>query len=143
MDEANVRPDAVRHERNDADVRLLARYLVLLVIGVVAVYLSVAGFWRYATRKEVRRPVVSRWAAPSEVPPEPRLQVAPERDLQQMLQQDLTYLNSYGWSDPNRGLVHIPIERAMEELVQKGLPARAMRAPEGPGEERRNEPGAH
>src|SRR5258706_15589837 len=31
-------------------------------------------------------------------------------------------LNSYGWVDENGGVAHIPIERAMELTVQRGLP---------------------
>jgi hypothetical protein len=30
-------------------------------------------------------------------------------------------LNSYGWVDEKAGVVHIPIDRAMELLAQKGL----------------------
>jgi hypothetical protein len=34
------------------------------------------------------------------------------------------HLNSYGWLDKNAGVVHIPIERAMELTLQRGLPVR-------------------
>ena len=34
-------------------------------------------------------------------------------------------LYSYGWSDEKAGTVRIPIERAMELLVERGLPVRA------------------
>jgi hypothetical protein len=33
-------------------------------------------------------------------------------------------LDSYGWVDENAGTVRIPIERAMDLLVQRGLPVR-------------------
>lgn len=33
-------------------------------------------------------------------------------------------LNSYGWEDRSRGIVHIPIGRAIDLLLQRGLPAR-------------------
>jgi hypothetical protein len=33
-------------------------------------------------------------------------------------------LNSYGWMDRSNGIVHIPIARAMELLLQRGLPTR-------------------
>ena len=33
-------------------------------------------------------------------------------------------LNSYGWVDPKAGVVRIPIDRAMDLLLQKGLPVR-------------------
>ncbi|HVZ23631.1 MAG TPA: hypothetical protein VG871_21305 [Vicinamibacterales bacterium] len=34
---------------------------------------------------------------------------------------DLRTLNSYGWVDRSRGVVHIPIERAMELVAKEGL----------------------
>ena len=33
-------------------------------------------------------------------------------------------LNSYGWQDRSNGIVHIPIDRAMDLVVQRGLPTR-------------------
>ena len=33
-------------------------------------------------------------------------------------------LYSYGWVDEKAGTVHIPIDRAMELLVERGLPVR-------------------
>jgi hypothetical protein len=33
-------------------------------------------------------------------------------------------LNSYGWVDRSRGIVHIPIDQAMKLILQRGLPAR-------------------
>lgn len=33
-------------------------------------------------------------------------------------------LNSYGWEDRSNGIVHIPIGRAMDLILQRGLPTR-------------------
>lgn len=33
-------------------------------------------------------------------------------------------LNSYGWQDRSNGVVHIPIDHAMDLVVQRGLPTR-------------------
>jgi hypothetical protein len=33
-------------------------------------------------------------------------------------------LNSYGWVDQRKGIFHIPIERAMDLILQRGLPTR-------------------
>jgi len=33
-------------------------------------------------------------------------------------------LNSYGWEDKSNGIVHIPIDRAMALILQRGLPTR-------------------
>ena len=36
-------------------------------------------------------------------------------------------LNSYGWADPNAGTVRIPIQRAKELLLERGLPVREVK----------------
>lgn len=56
-----------------------------------------------------------------DLPPEPRLQVSPDRDWLDMFHQEQEFLNSYGWIDRNQGIVHIPIEKAMEIVAQRGV----------------------
>jgi len=58
------------------------------------------------------------------LPPEPRLQVSAPKDLEQYKAAQGEILNSYGWVDQKAGIVRIPIERAMDILVQRGLPVR-------------------
>lgn len=62
-------------------------------------------------------------------PPEPRLQVDPTQDLRAMRAEEDTRLASYGWVDKEAGVVRMPIARAMELLVERGLPAAAKKAP--------------
>src|ERR1700723_1564705 len=38
-------------------------------------------------------------------------------------------LNSYGWVDQKAGVAHIPIERAMELIVQRGIPVHSAGGP--------------
>ena len=45
-----------------------------------------------------------------------------------MRAQEEARLNSYGWIDEENGIVHIPIERAMDILAKQGLPARQGKA---------------
>ena len=47
-------------------------------------------------------------------PPEPRLQIAPSVDLKSMRAADDARLHGDGWLDRSAGVLHIPIERAME-----------------------------
>jgi hypothetical protein len=58
------------------------------------------------------------------VPPAPRLQVVPAQQLQQGRAAAEESLRSYGWVDKEAGIVRIPITRAMELLVERGLPSR-------------------
>ena len=55
-------------------------------------------------------------------PPAPELQIDSAGDLASFRAAEDARLQSYGWVDRDKGIVHIPIDRAMQELVQKGIP---------------------
>ena len=55
----------------------------------------------------------------------PRLQPQPFKDVYLLRQGQNDRLDSYGWVDKEAGVVHIPIDRAMELTLQHGLPVRA------------------
>jgi hypothetical protein len=63
---------------------------------------------------------------PNQVPsyPAPALQVKPQVDLQTYRTRADHDLNSYGWIDQGHGVAKIPIERAMDLLLARGLPVR-------------------
>jgi hypothetical protein len=46
-------------------------------------------------------------------------------DTQSYLQSQQNLLNSYGWIDRQNGIVRLPVDRAMELLLEPGLPTRA------------------
>ena len=54
-------------------------------------------------------------------PPQPRLQTNPPEDLAQFLVDEDKRLNTYYWIDKEKGIVHIPIEQAMQELAEQGI----------------------
>ena len=54
-------------------------------------------------------------------PPQPRLQTDPSEDLAQFLADEDKRLNTYYWIDKKKGIVHIPIEQAMQELAEEGI----------------------
>ncbi len=56
--------------------------------------------------------------------PPPEIQTNPGGDFQGFLEAQHKKLNRYGWVDHQRGIVQIPIEEAMNRLLQKGLPVR-------------------
>jgi hypothetical protein len=73
-------------------------------------------------------------------PPGPGLQVNLEQDLANLVEPQKFMLHHYGWISEQEGLVHIPIEAAIDRVVRDGLPL--WEAPEGeevsapePGEE--------
>lgn len=52
----------------------------------------------------------------------PMLEVIEGVELRKDLINQEDQLNSYGWVDQKAGVAHIPIERAMELIAQRGLP---------------------
>jgi hypothetical protein len=54
-------------------------------------------------------------------PPQPRLQTDPSEDLAKFLVGEDKRLNTYYWIDRKNGIVHIPIEQAMQELAEEGI----------------------
>ena len=60
--------------------------------------------------------------APTLLPPEPRLQANPAQDFQALHATQEAELNIYGWIDRENGVVHIPIDRAMELIAHSNLP---------------------
>jgi hypothetical protein len=62
---------------------------------------------------------------PQSVFPDPKLEEDERGQLDEIRINEEKTLYSYGWVDEKVGTVHIPIERAMELLVQRGLPVRA------------------
>jgi len=115
----------VAHEKTDADTRAITQFGIALVLVVVLSQLALWWLFNSFTRRESKlSPPVSalvRAQAPTE-PPEPRLQANPQADMRTMREREETILNHYGWVDPNRGVVRIPIERALDLVAARGLP---------------------
>ena|SRR5579863_9471287 len=113
---------AQRHETVDANVRGLVRWgigvFALLATGLLV---SVVVF-RYFVTHQALGPPASPFENARALPPAPLLQVTPAADLSHYLHQQNQRLDTYGWVDQKSGIVRIPIEQAMELLVQKGFP---------------------
>lgn len=56
--------------------------------------------------------------------PDPKLEEDERGQLDGIRMREEQTMYSYGWVDEKAGTVHIPIERAMDLLVQRGLPVR-------------------
>jgi hypothetical protein len=54
----------------------------------------------------------------------PQLQVSPRLDLSEFRAREDEQLTNYGWVNRSAGVVRVPIERAMELVLQRGLAVR-------------------
>jgi hypothetical protein len=59
------------------------------------------------------------------VPVGPQLLTNEPMALQEFKDEQTSHLNSYGWADRAGNVVHLPIARAIELTVERGLPAAA------------------
>jgi len=126
MDETK-RHAAPGHEERDVDVRSVAKFGVGITAGVIfAALLMWFLFDRFAARETRLSPQPEPMASsnPQKQPPEPRLQKSPVIDLHEFRAGEDAFLNSYGWVDPGKGIVRIPVERALELVAKEGLPSR-------------------
>ena len=119
--------DSVHHEHSDINVRAVLVFVIILIVVSATVQVGMWGLFRLLDHIEVANdPFVTPLAAPpGTLPPQPRLQTTPWEDLKQFRANEDMYLRSYGWIDQKAGTAHLPIEKAKELLVQRGLPARA------------------
>jgi hypothetical protein len=142
-----VNPD-VRFERKDANVRAIVWFAVGLAAVAAATHLLLTPLfdrmeWRKKPAGSVEpRLTEDRLRLPKDLQrvPEPRLQINQELDLNALRKYEETFLQSYAWVDPGKGVVRIPIERALEILTDpKQAAAHGIRvrpegeAPSGPG----------
>lgn len=106
----------------------ITRFLVVLTAGCVIVGVAMFGLYKFFQARETAKdkppsPLVDR--SVPRLPPEPRLQAAPEAELAAMRAEEQAILTSFGWVDEKAGVARIPIDAAMDLLLQRGLPARA------------------
>lgn len=106
----------VDYERSDVGLRLVGWLAAGLATFVVVTPLALPFLFPLSTKHVTP---ASRPAMSSNAPP---LEVSPQSTLQATRQGEARIERGYGWTDRNRGEVRIPIDRAVEILLRKGLP---------------------
>jgi hypothetical protein len=113
----------VLHERSDIDLRRISMWIIGLAVLLAVTLVFLIWLFGYFNNREIR---LGRSSAgiPAKAPQSvaPRLQVSPRNDLSEMRATEDKILHSYGWIDKQKGVVRIPIERAMELTAQRDLP---------------------
>ena len=113
-----------RHEESDAQARPLflafAGLFGLLIVVFVAMWAVFAFFDKRAAESEEQRIHVG--SRPHVRPPGPLLQIRPAVDLNQMLDREKRQMETYGWVNKASGIVRIPVDHAMDLVIENGLP---------------------
>jgi len=127
----------VEFEREDLAPKPILVFLGSLVLICLVVALVLRGMYSYLDRYDnlhqlPQSPLVqpstasTRDVLPGDITnfPQPRLESDERQEINDFRMQEEKTLHSYGWVDQSAGVVHIPIDRAMQLLAQRGLPAR-------------------
>lgn len=124
------------YERQDLGAGgVLYFFAGLLVVGLL-LHLLLAGLYDVLDKRaRMNQPPVSPLVTnapedtrkvtpnyPARAFPDPRLETDESTQLNDIRVGEEERLYSYGWVDEKAGTVHIPIERAMDLLAQRGLP---------------------
>jgi hypothetical protein len=139
------------YERTDISVALVVYFLIGLAVAVGITYFIVDGFYhfldqRFNAKQTSVSPLVTN--APSDTRhlpeefttdskgrdyekyleknfPQPQLETDERTELNKIRLGEEDTLSTYDYIDKSAGTVRIPIDRAMELIVQRGLPVRS------------------
>ncbi|MFZ0419095.1 MAG: hypothetical protein WAM04_13435 [Candidatus Sulfotelmatobacter sp.] len=132
-------------EHQDLKAAGIVYFLLTLVVLIMLSMFGLRGLYAYLDRREkASQPAVNPLVTsvpedtlhiapgyPQTAFPSPKLEEDERGQLNGIRLQQDDILYTYGWVDEKAGTVHIPIERAMDLLVQRGLPLR----PQGAADE--------
>ncbi|MBB3242215.1 hypothetical protein FHW68_003752 [Pseudomonas sp. Tn43] len=98
--------------------------LVALFLAAVLLCLTGVAWWliSYQQRAESRQPPLSALERERLLPPAPRLQSQPRQEGERQLAAERIHLDSFGWVDRERRIVHLPLEHARQVLLEQSWP---------------------
>lgn len=125
----------VEFERSDLSALGILGFLAGLAIVGLVMHIILAGMFSYLDTYTKRREAATNPLAPvrsqdlrNPIPqvanefPLPRLETNELGQLNDQRLQEERILSTYGWVDQKAGVAHIPIDRAMQLIAQRGLP---------------------
>lgn len=139
----------VEFEHEDLSTRGVFAFMIGLAVTAVIIYFIINGMYAFLDKYEKAQMKTASPLVPSNEVSSRRIEYAPgqgdyvekqfkdngaplleidERgQLRKFVMDQEKQLNSYGWVDEKAAVAHIPIQQAMDLLVQRGLPVK----PEG------------
>jgi len=133
-------------EREDLSTRGVFVFMIGLSIVGLVIYFIIVGMYSFLDKYEHEQMSTASPLAPSTDVTARRIPYDPDHgdyvqrkfkdngtpilehdergEFKKFLLDQEDQLNSYGWVDQNAGVAHIPIDRAMDLIVEHGLPVR-------------------
>jgi hypothetical protein len=124
------------YEHQDLHAKSVIYFFVALAVFLLVIYLISFGIYHALDSiNEANKTTMSPMVAPkadtrtvdnsdTQAFPEPRLETSERTQLRTFIEDQDSKLATYNWVDKDKGVVQIPIDRAMDLIVQRGLPVR-------------------
>lgn len=110
------------YEDRDVAVGKIWVFAASVGVGLVATFVLMGALMIWWANHPFSPVPASPTALPTMVPSAPDLQVQPAVELHHYLVRQDKMLGSYGWKNRGERTVRIPIDRAMDLLIERGLP---------------------
>lgn len=109
-------PVVPKYEHEDAHPRLIGIVAAIVAAMIFTSLIVVAVLYRFSFSKDLSHPRQTSFTRAADY----RTSIAAEWPA--LDREDDVHLHSYGWIDRTHGVVRIPIDRAMDRLVQESPP---------------------
>ena len=122
-------PPGAKYEHTDIDPAVGYKFALWLVVAMFISFGIVYGtFFFFEGREKAADVATQKYplaVGQTKEPPAPNLQKQPFKDVYMLRQGENDKLTTYGWVDKEGGVTRIPIDRAMDVMLEHGFPARA------------------
>ena len=129
-------PGAEGYEKRDASAKWIFGIVAFLLLAGLTMHFCLLGVVDRLEKTPAPADQFTgarRSASAVEMKNVPHLQLTPPEDLKKFRESEDAELSMYGWIDRTAGVVRIPIDRAMELVLQRGLPTRSQTNENGLG----------
>jgi len=109
------------HETTDVNIWAVGKFGIALVIITVISIGMLIGLFKFFQSREAEAVALD----PVKIFPSPQLERSEPTDLKEFRETEEKVLNGYAWVDPQKGVVRIPVNQAIDLLAKRGLPTRS------------------
>jgi hypothetical protein len=122
-------PPGAKYEHTDIDVSVGYKFALWLSVAMlISVGIVYGSFWFLEGQERTASALAQKYplaVGQQKAPPLPNLQTQPFKDVYELRHSENEKLTSYGWVDKEGGIARLPVDRAMEVILQRGLPTRS------------------
>jgi hypothetical protein len=113
------------YEKRDVNIRGLFQFAFWMAVVLLVTLVGMRFTFDFFKRVEPLGPAASPIETPRLIPPRPLLQVQPHQELEDYCVAQQQAVGTYAWVNQSGGVVRIPVDRAMQLILERGLPARS------------------